>query len=285
MSVTPRRVTNIDDGRRERLDAQLLDLERRLQALQLEYEKFRGLEQTLLDASAERIHDFERRLEHEWLALRQLHEEALPAVRPREVPAPAGAKNARLMVILAVSALVALAAFTAQTRWSLGIDVRDAAVRAADAEGRVTKLQAVVERQTKDSQQNVQRLTADALTAAARAERLANVLASPDMRQYPLRSPLGAPAAEGQVFFSPTRGVALTGAKVPTAPSNQVYQVWMTTTRGPISLGFASPDGQGRMGAGYDAPPGVNGNVIGFMLTIEPVGGSAKPTGSMALGS
>src|SRR5687767_2771013 len=115
MSVTPRRVTNIDDGRRERLDAQLLDLERRLQALQLEYEKFRGLEQTLLDASAERIHDFERRLEHEWIALRQLHEEALPPVRPREVPAPASAKNARLMVILAVAALAALAAFTAQT--------------------------------------------------------------------------------------------------------------------------------------------------------------------------
>ena len=285
MSVTPRRVTNIDEGRRERLDAQLQDLERRLQALQLEYEKFRGLEQKLLDSSAARIHDFERRLEHEWLALRQLHEEALPAMAPREVLTPAHAKRSRLLAILAASALALTAAFTVHTRWSLGADVGDTAARVGDAEGRLTKLQALVQTQTKDTQQNVQRLTADALTAGARAERLANVLAAPDMRQYPLRSPLGSASADGQVFFSPTRGVALTGSKVPVPSSNQVYQVWMTTTRGPISLGFVSPDAQGRMGAGYDAPPGVSGSVIGFMLTVEPVGGSAKPTGPLALGS
>ena len=39
--------------------------------------ELQALEQKLLDASARRIHDFERRLEHEWLALRQLHEEPL----------------------------------------------------------------------------------------------------------------------------------------------------------------------------------------------------------------
>ena len=39
-----------------------------------------ALEQKLLDASAHRIHEFERRLEHEWLALRQLHEEPLKTI-------------------------------------------------------------------------------------------------------------------------------------------------------------------------------------------------------------
>ena len=40
-------------------------------------EKFEDLEKNLLDQSARRIHEFERRLEHEWIALRQLHEEPL----------------------------------------------------------------------------------------------------------------------------------------------------------------------------------------------------------------
>ena len=40
-------------------------------------ERFEDLEKNLLDQSARRIHEFERRLEHEWIALRQLHEEPL----------------------------------------------------------------------------------------------------------------------------------------------------------------------------------------------------------------
>ena len=45
--------------------------------------RFEELEKNLLDQSAHRIHEFERRLEHEWIALRQLHEEPLKTFEQR----------------------------------------------------------------------------------------------------------------------------------------------------------------------------------------------------------
>ena len=304
MGVVPLRSNDMDDNQRERFEAQLLDLERRLQALQHEEERLRGLEQTLLDASAARVHDFERRLEHEWLALRQLYEESLKTFeqRAREGATPEAAANAirdqagvaappaaahrsNAATIAALTALALLAAFSVHTRWRLGTDVRNSTARAEAAEGRVAELQAVVGRHTKETQQTVQRLTADALTSAARAERLANVVAAPDVRVYPMRGQLANAAANGQILFSPTRGIALTGSGLALTAANQTYQVWMTTTRGPISLGFASPDTQGRIGGAYEAPPELQGTVIGFMLTVEPTGGSSKPAGPMALGT
>jgi hypothetical protein len=299
MGVVPLR-SNMDDGRRERLEAQLDDIEQRLQALQRQEERVRGLEQTLLDASAARVHDFERRLEHEWVALRQLYEDALKKLEQRtnerEASAllpgePAGTspsssgRGSRAATIATLTALALLTAFTVHTRWRLGADVSNADARAAAAEARVTELQTLVGRQTREMQQTVQRLSADALTSAVRAERLANLVAAPDVRVYPMRGYLANAAASGQILFSHTRGIALTGAGLTLTPANQVYQVWMTTTRGPISLGFASPDGQGRVGGSYEAPPELAGTVIGFMLTLEPTGGSAKPAGPMALGT
>ena len=303
MRVVPLRSNDMDDGR-ERLEAQLRDLEQRLQALQHEEERLRGLEQTLLDASAARVHDFERRLEHEWLALRQLYEESLktfeqraresttPQVdetaigHPASAPASAPAMgHSRARTIAAMTALVALAAFSVHTRWRLGTDVRNSSARAEAAEGRVTELQGLIGRQTKETQETVQRLTADALTSASRAERLAHVVAAPDVRVYPMRGQLTNAAASGQILFSPTRGIALTGSGLALTPADQAYQVWMTTTRGPVSLGFAAPDNQGRIGGAFEVPPELQGAVIGFMLTMEPTGGSSKPAGPMALGT
>ena len=95
----------------------------------------------------------------------------------------------------------------------------------------------------------------------------------------------GAAAADGQVFFSPTRGIALNASKLPPTSSSDVYQVWMVTTRGSIGVGLVSPDAQGRIGAAFDAPPELAGNVTGFMLSLEPTGGNSKPTGPIVLAS
>ena len=131
----------------------------------------------------------------------------------------------------------------------------------------------------------MQRVTAEAMTSATRAERLANVLAASDVRAYPLRGQRTAAAAEGQIYFSAARGVALSGSKLPPLSSNQTYQVWLVTTRGNIGLGFVAPDAQGRVSAAFDTPPDLAGNVTGFMLSLEPTGGNAKPTGSIVLAS
>lgn len=291
-----------NDGAESHLDAKLQDLEK-----------------NLLDASARRIHDFERRLEHEWIALRQLHEEplktleqrttaitenclsivgeALALLRARTSPEPSTSaadqpeqRTAHVPVLhsrglVLLIALIALAGLSLYTRWSLGRELRETTARAAAAEERVTELQTRVDRENRNTSQTVQRLSAEALASAARAERLVNVLAAADVRSYPMRGQRTAAAADGLVFFSPSRGIALTASKLPATSSQQVYQVWLVTTRGPIALGFVSPDAQGRAGAAFDAPPELSGNVIGFMLSLEATGGEVKPTGPIVLAS
>jgi hypothetical protein len=320
--------TRFDEGvedRLDRVDTQLRDLEQRLKTLQAEEERVRGLEKNILDASARRIHDFERRLEHEWIALRQLHEEPLKTLEQRTTavtesclnvvgealallrakgaaessvrtepialapesasPSSPSASGWRAAALVLLAVVAALTAFTIYTSWRFGAEMRDAVARVTATEARIPKLQQLVERESRDTAQTVQRLTADALASAARAERLANLLAASDVRTYPLRGQRTAAAADGQVFFSPSRGIALTASKLPPTSSSDVYQVWMVTTRGSIGVGLVSPDAQGRIGAAFDSPPELLGNVTGFMLSLEPTGGNSKPTGPIVLAS
>ena len=330
--------TRFDDGvedHLDRVDTQLRDLEQRLSTLQAEEQRIRGLEKNLFDASARRIHDFERRLEHEWIALRQLHEEPLKTLEQRttaitesclnvvgealallrakggpessarvesiarlgdqppdeppqsavQAPMSPSASGWRAAALVLLALVAALTAFTVYTSWRFGSGLRDAMARVTATEERVPKLQQLVERESRNTAQTVQRLTADALASAARAERLANLLAASDVRTYPLRGQRTAAAADGQVFFSPTRGIALNASQLPPTSSSDVYQVWMVTTRGSIGVGLVSPDAQGRIGAAFDAPPELAGNVTGFMLSLEPTGGNSKPTGPIVLAS
>jgi hypothetical protein len=284
--------------------------------------RFEDLEKNLLDQSARRIHDFERRLEHEWIALRQLHEEplktfelrttalaenclqivseALVLVRsqaPREPEASAIAQSqpapaapilwwhGRGTIAALFVALAALTVFSAYTFWAFSVELRDTAARATAAEERLTRLQQRVDTETREAGRMLQRVTAEATTSAARAERLANVLAAPDVRAFPMRGQRTAAAADGQMYSSASRGVALSGAKLPPLSANQTYQVWLVTTRGSIGLGFVVPDAQGRVSAAFDTPRDLPGSVTGFMLSLEPTGGNAKPTGPIVLAS
>jgi len=283
--------------------------------------RFEDLEKNLLDQSARRIHEFERRLEHEWIALRQLHEEplktfelrttalaenclqivseALVLVRsqaPREPEASAIAQPQpgpaapilgywRETLAALFVALAALTVFSAYTFWAFSVELRDTAARAAAAEERLTRLQQRVDTETREAGRMLQRVTAEATTSAARAERLANVLAAPDVRAFPMRGQRTAAAADGQMYSSASRGVALSGAKLPPLSANQTYQVWLVTTQGSIGLGFVVPDAQGRVSAAFDTPQHLPGSVTGFMLSLEPTGGNAKPTGPIVLAS
>jgi hypothetical protein len=181
--------------------------------------------------------------------------------------------------------VAALTAFAVYTSWRVGSELRDAMTRVTATDARVSKLQQLGERESQETAQTVQRLFAEALASAARAERLANLLAASDVRTFPMRGQQTAAAADGQVFFSPTRGIALNASKLPPTSSSDVYQVWMVTSRGSIGVGLVSPDAQGRIGAAFDAPPELAGNVTGFMLSLEPTGGNSKPTGPIVLAS
>ena len=312
MGVSPARSTEFYGARSDRLDTPVREIEQRLERLRREEEqRILRFEEKLLDDSAQRINDFERRLEHEWIALRALHEdqlktveqrtidiagncvgvvqEALSVLRAREsevvnaAPAEPPAQQARAATIVLATALVMVTVFSAFTTWRLNRDLQAVSLRAAASDARMAEMKQFVERQTRSTGDAAQRLSAEALAAASAASRLAAVLAASDVGVYPLRGQAAAAAATGQVFLSASRGIVVSASRVPRLGSNQTYQLWMTTTRGPISLGFVEPDAQSSVNAPFESLPEQRGSVIGFMLTIEPTGGSERPTGPVAL--
>ena len=298
--------------------------------------RFQQLEEKLrelTDTSAERIRDFERRLEHEWLALRQLHEDELKDVQRRsaaaantgsaasrdvlddighlrrdihellmllrpvveqaqranvglpaeDVHAARRDTNARTFILIAT--LLVLTGLFGYTYWRLATDLRSQTARVVSAERQVAELRQQSEGQTRANDQAFQRLAGEALTAAARAERIGGVLASADLREFALVGQRRAPAAAGLALWSGTRGVVLTATHVPAAASTDVYQFWIDTTLGPISLGFVAPDDQGRVTAAFDTPPAMQGTTLGFLLTLEHAGGGMKPGEAVVLAS
>jgi hypothetical protein len=229
------------------------------------------LEQELIEASTRRIHDFERRLELEWEALRQLHEERL---RVRS------GRHARMRTAVTVVALIlfGLLALVSYFQWRLAdrVGVIDNAIR--ETQEQVQRESAAVRReQTRQSA---------ALQATVRsAQRGLDVLAAADVQRFPLYGSRAAPAAAGQALWSRSRGLLLDAARLPQLPSGAVHQVWLVNTRGSIGLGFLAPDAQGRVNATFGTPPELTGNVIAVVVTVEASGGSASPGGRVALAS
>lgn len=278
-------------------------------------EEWDATEQRLLEASARRIQEFERRLQYEWEALRQLHEEPIVAfekrasalteawskavqaaedaalreqVGSRASPVATQSENQRWPTARWTPTIVAglmvpavIIAFLAG-RWASGGG--DASRRALAAEQQAIQAQALARRESAAANQSVQRLTADAIAASTSAGRIANILAASDLHRFELLPRRVAPGAGGQALWSPSRGVVISSVRVPPPPPEERYQAWLVTTRGSIGLGMVSPDGQGRISAVFDTPPEPAGTVAGVLLTLEPPAGSASPSDRVVLG-
>ena len=316
-------------------------------------ERWPDTERQLLEESTRRIHDFELRLQHEWEALRQLHEEPIRELEARgaalsksyadatraahdsihhaesrldafeqrissqmaeaarefreavaglrdSMNQPAGRRmdvavggavealtltglprRAQKLIAALLCGLVALIIFSLYLYSRLG----EASERTAAVEQEAQNVRQLAETNAKSTTDALETAMSDALSAAARAERIANVLAAADLQRFELQGERGAPAASGQALWSPSRGLVLAASRMPPVPAGQIGQAWLVTTRGSISLGLASPDGQGRLSAAFDPPAPLAGTVTGFMVTLERAGGSAKPTGPLLLAS
>src|SRR3990172_2039647 len=147
--------------------------------------------------------------------------------------------------------------------------VSEAGKRGAAAEQETLQVRQVVTTEIGLVREAFRSATADAASAAARTERVVHVLAAADLQRFELRGERGAPAASGQALWSPSRGLVLTATRLPPAPPGQIGQAWLVTSRGSLSLGFVSPDGQGRFTSAFDAPPELSGVVTGGMGTWE----------------
>jgi hypothetical protein len=120
------------------------------------------------------------------------------------------------------------------------------------------------------------RQVAQAREGSARAQRVSDVLASPDLIRFNIAGQ-GPGAITGQVLWSRSRGVVFSGLRVPPPPARMTYQLWLLTEAAPVTAGTFMPDDTGRVTFATDAPR-VPRAVNGAALTLEPVGGSPEPS-------
>ena len=233
-----------------------------------------------------RIDAFDERVAHELTQAGREIREAVTLLRERP-PAEAGRHDhlppsyaRRLMP--AFLATVLLLAGIAGYSW-LTRTLRHASTRAEAAERHAQEARRETKQQIASLERAAQQTTGEALSRAARAERMVSVLVSPDASRMVMQGHRAAPAAAGQVMWSPSRGAVFTGTRLPPLEADETYQAWLVTRRGVVSLGVLTPDDQGRITAAFDLPADLAGTVRGFMITREPAGGSARPSRTVVL--
>ena len=116
---------------------------------------------------------------------------------------------------------------------------------------------------------------------ANRAQRVAEVLAAPDLLRFNL---WGAGGASGQALVSRSRGFVVSGSQLPTPPANGTHQAWLLTRTTAVKMGSlaAEPDGTVRLAQEMPAVPRA---IVGVMVTEEPVKGGDRPSVARVLTS
>jgi hypothetical protein len=160
--------------------------------------------------------------------------------------------------------------------------LNDAASRVAIAEQQVVTTTRVANDEVRAARDDANRQIAEARQLAQRAETVSAVLTAPDLIRFNLTSTL-ADGSSAQVLWSRSRGVVLSGSRLPGPGPEKTYQLWLVTNGPSISAGVFAPDSTGRATLVVDPPPKVPGPVMGAAITIEPEGGRQTPTGQTLL--
>jgi hypothetical protein len=179
----------------------------------------------------------------------------------------------------AAVALVLLAIFL--VRW-IGGRLDDAVNRVASAEQQVVATTRQASEEARSARDDANRQIAEARQLAQRAETVGVILAAPDLIRFNLTSTL-ADGSSAQVLWSRTRGLVLSGSRLPAAGPDKTYQLWLMTSGQSVSAGVFVPDPTGRATLVVDAPPKIAGPIVGAAITVEPAGGLPKPSGQMLL--
>jgi hypothetical protein len=164
----------------------------------------------------------------------------------------------------------------------------DAGLRAATSRAVAAERDAAEARKIARDQMNVVQRTTEQRLAQTRdelrsAHMTANVLAAPDLYRLDMSSIEGIPKATAQVLWSRSRGIVFSASRLPPAPNESTYQLWLLTHQGPVSIGLMQPDKTGRVTAAFDPPARLPRPVVGASLTVEPAAGSSQPTGAVQL--
>ncbi|MBI5034789.1 MAG: anti-sigma factor [Chloroflexi bacterium] len=119
-----------------------------------------------------------------------------------------------------------------------------------------------------------------------RQRALVSTIAYADTQPKRMEATSSAPQAVGRLYAAPElNAMALIVYDMPTLQSNQVYQIWLIDPNGDrTSGGTFSVDNAGRGWVLIRAPKSLK-NYEGVGITVEPAGGSPKPTGPKMMGT
>jgi Anti-sigma-K factor rskA, C-terminal len=209
----------------------------------------------------------------------RLIEHAVPAERGESLPTIAVVR--RSWYIAAAAAVAAgLLIFGLVRRIETRLDDASSRVAAAERQAEATTERA--NQEMTNARQEANRQIAEARESAQRAETVSAILAAPDL----VRINLTGGAVErsfAQLLLSRTRGLVLSASRLPPAPPQMTYQLWLLTTAAPVSAGLFVPDANGRATVVVDVPPRVAGPVVGAQVTVEPSAGSQAPSNRLLL--
>jgi hypothetical protein len=209
----------------------------------------------------------------------RLIEHAVPAERGESLPTIAVGR--RSWYIAGAAAVAAgLLIFGLVRRIETRLDVASSRVAAAERQAEAATERA--NQEMTNARQEANKQIAEARESAQRAETVSAILAAPDL----VRINLTGGAVErsfAQLLWSRTRGLVLSASRLPPAPPQMTYQLWLLTTAAPVSAGLFVPDANGRATVVVDVPPRVAGPVVGAQVTVEPSAGSQAPSNRLLL--
>jgi hypothetical protein len=187
----------------------------------------------------------------------------------------------RKYVVGAVIGLTALM-LTAAMVWWIESRLNDASARVAAAEKQVVATTRLANEEVTSARQAADRQIAEARQLAQRAETVGTILTAPDLIRFNLTS-TAEDGSSALLLWSRTRGLVLSGSRLPSAPPDSTYQLWLVTSTQSFGAGLFVPDAVGRADLVIDVPPKVAGRVVGAAVTIEPPGGRPTPSGRTLL--
>jgi len=181
----------------------------------------------------------------------------------------------------AAAVAVVVSAFLVERR--LEARVNEATARVTVAEQHALTATQLANRQIVSTREEADRQISEARKSAQRAETIGAILTAPDLVRFALTggSPTGRLSA--QVLWSRSRGLVLSASRLPVAPPDTNYQVWLWANSQPVSGGVLVPDATGRATLINDTPPKLSGPLLNVEVTVEPSGGNATPSGPTLL--
>jgi hypothetical protein len=180
-----------------------------------------------------------------------------------------------------VAVIAAILVVGAVLAWRLQRDVRAVTERAAQTQRESQVAAQKASREAAERQEAATRQLESAQALAARAQTIGDVMAAPDLIRYTLANTGLPPGASGQVLFSRSRGFVFSASGLPAPPPATTYQIWLLTRVGAVSAATFVPDSAGRVT--ITTTPNVPRAVVGAMVTMEPSGGAAVPSGDRVL--